>query len=683
MYLDERSNLLLKEVIGNPEVSNLKLEQKYQLSRRQVSYSFKKINDWLMEKNYPPIKRTNTGKFIIHPVLINLFSDLAEDSNKNNRYITSEKERAQLILLMMLSSAEELSLIHFSYALEVSKNTILRDLKYAQTIIHAYQLEIVYSRVQGYDLLGSEWQKRKLLVDVLEELFLIYNGEHYIQKLANISSSEIQQVKKQMEEIEFILYLKFSDDRMKLLQYVISILFKRIDNGNIIEDSFHIDYDELFDTKEFEAAEILVRDIENFPKEERLFLTLQLLSSNISSYQFLSDKEIPQLRKALKDSLDLFEKKACVTLKNKESFLEKLFQHMKPAYYRIKYRLTTNYQMFEKASREFEAIDYIVKESIKPLEEYIKCKIPENELIFITILIGGHLMNSGETISIKKKAVVVCPNGVSISKLMENTLRDLFPEFYFYDAQSIREFAQKDVDTDIVFSPVPIQTCKKLFLVDRFITDFEKVQLRQRVMKEVFELNSSVINVDQIIHIVEKYANIEEKESLVKGLQEYFTYQVSNEIAQKGNYHLSDLITPDTIISKDHVNSWHEAIECAAQPLLEKGIITNSYIEAMRRQYPTISPYIVLRMNIAIPHASPEDGVNSVGMSLLRIKDGISLDGDQKIHFISVIAAVDKNQHLNALLQLMKLAGTTEDMNKILELEDKEEIFRIIQEYVK
>ena len=56
MYLDERSNILLKEVLSNPDTSNIKLEKKFHLSRRQVSYSFQKINDWLESNNYPAIK---------------------------------------------------------------------------------------------------------------------------------------------------------------------------------------------------------------------------------------------------------------------------------------------------------------------------------------------------------------------------------------------------------------------------------------------------------------------------------------------------------------------------------------------------------------------------------------------------------------------------------------------------
>ncbi|MBL5772623.1 transcription antiterminator [Bacillus sporothermodurans] len=566
MYLDERSNSLLKEVIGNPEISNARLEEKYQLSRRQISYSFKKINDWLLEKNFPAIKRTNSGKFIVNPVLIELFTETIEPSKQ--KYIPSEKERAVLILLMILSSNEELSLIHFTSVMEVSKNTILRDLKSAQNIVAKYDLTIVYSRVKGYDLSGTEWNKRKLLVDVLQSVFSIYNGESYIEQIIEIQGKEIQRLKAQMEEVETRLHLKFSDERMKLLPYVIAIISKRINRGKLVSNPYHIDYEELSDTKEFEAAEILIQDGKDIPKAERLFLTLQLLTSNVLSSQFLTKNELPQFIQALRDSLDLFEKKAVIVLKDKDALLERLVLHMKPAYYRIKYHLTTNYSMIEKFSEEFDAIHYIVKDSIKPLEEYIGCSIPESEVMFITIFLGGHLINSGETIQIKKKAVVVCPNGVSISKLMENTLRGLFPEIYFYNALSVREFENFNREIDIVFSPVPLQTDKQLFIVERFITDFEKVQLRQRVMKTIFGLNSSVINVNQIVDIIGKYAKIEEKQGLINALQDYFSIQESDPTKQKQGCYLSDLITPETMVIRDHVDSWHDAIKIASEPLL-------------------------------------------------------------------------------------------------------------------
>jgi transcriptional antiterminator/mannitol/fructose-specific phosphotransferase system IIA component (Ntr-type) len=676
MHLDERSNLILKRVVSNPEISNTELERKYHLSRRQISYSFTKINDWLKDNNYPKIQRTNGGKFIIDPLLMELFAEKVEHSAGS--YIPSEKERAQLVLLMLLSSEEELSLLHFSSSLSVSKNTVLRDMKYTQKIVNAYHLEIVYSRMNGYDIVGSEWNKRKLLIEILRIVYDMYQGETYIQAYTGISREEIQRLKEQMEKVEKRLALQFIDQKIKLLPYTIAILLKRIKKGNLIKDSYHIDYEELSDTKEFEAAEILIEDATCIPKEERLFITLQLLTSNVLSSQFLRDEEILELKSSLKSSLALFEKKACITFKEKEKLLQKLVLHMKPAYYRIKYQLTTNYSIIEKVSEEFEAIHYIVKDSLKPFESYIGCSIPESEVMFITVFIGGHLINSGETIQLKKRAVVVCPNGVSISHLMEHTLRDLFPEFYFYEALSIREFEQSKAEFDMVFSPVPVQTSKHLFIVEQFISDFQKLQLRQRVIQTIFGLNTSVVNIEQLISVIEKYAKVDQKSQLQKALQDYFSLQVLNETKENQEYSLADLITPETIVLRDQVESWKEAISIAAAPLLHKGIITEAYIDKMQKQYPSMSPHIVLRLNVAIPHASPEDGVQAVGMSLLKLKEGLWC-GEQKVHFIVVIAAIDKKKHLNAMLQLMKLAEMNGVINEMKRLNEKYKIYEIIK----
>lgn len=676
MHLDERSNLILKRVVSNPGISNTELERKYQLSRRQISYSFTKINDWLKSNNYPKIQRTNGGKFIIDPLLMELFAEKVEHSAGS--YIPSEKERAQLVLLMLLSSEEELSLLHFSSSLSVSKNTVLRDMKYTQKIVKGYHLEIIYSRMQGYDIVGSEWNKRKLLIEVLRTIYDMYQGETHIQAYTGISREEIQRLKEQMEKVEKRLALQFIDQKIKLLPYTIAILLKRIKKGNLIKDSYHIDYEELSDTKEFEAAEILIEDAACIPKEERLFITLQLLTSNVLSSQFLRDEETLELKSSLKKSLALFEKKACITFKEKEKLLQKLVLHMKPAYYRIKYQLTTNYSIIEKVSEEFEAIHYIVKDSLKPFETYIGCSIPESEVMFITVFIGGHLINSGETIQLKKRAVVVCPNGVSISHLMEHTLRDLFPEFYFYEALSIREFEQSKAEFDMVFSPVPVQTSKHLFIVEQFISDFQKLQLRQRVIQTIFSLNTSVVNIEQLISVIEKYAKVDQKSQLQKALQDYFSLQVLNETSENQEYSLTDLITPETIVLRDQVESWKEAISIAAAPLLHKGVITEAYIDKMQEQYPSMSPHIVLRLNVAIPHASPEDGVQAVGMSLLKLKEGL-LCGEQKVHFIVVIAAIDKKKHLNAMLQLMKLAEMNGVINEMKRLNEKYKLYEIIK----
>ena len=164
------------------------------------------------------------------------------------------------------------------------------------------------------------------------------------------------------------------------------------------------------------------------------------------------------------------------------------------------------------------------------------------------------------------------------------------------------------------------------------MTDFEKLQLRQRVMEEMFDLNSNVINIKQLISVMEKHGEIHDKKGLERDLQEFFTFQSQNEsVSKSSGYLLSDLIQAKNIKIVDQVDNWHQSIEMAAQPLLESGAITENYIHQMKELYPDVPEYIVLGRTIAIPHAAPEDGVNEIGMSLLKVNNGLILDDENNI----------------------------------------------------
>lgn len=682
MQLDDRSNTLLLEVVTTPGIKNKDLEEKYNLSRRQIGYSFDKINDWLETNNLPKIERTKKGLFIVDPTLLTSLHHEKEQSSMN-QYILSEKDRADLITLMLLSRSEELSLFHFTSALKVSKNTILSDLKIAQNFIEPYELSIQYSRQNGYWIEGKEFHKRKFLIDLTHKILKMYNGKNWIKGLANITEEEIQYLHQKLEKVESELNLKFTDEKMETMPYILSLVLSRVKQNKLI-NNFNIHYDELSDTSEYKAAEELLSDLEYIPMEERLFITLQLLTTNVTSAELLSEETIPELIQALDEMLTSFEKMACVVLQDKEQLLHKILLHVKPAYYRIKYKLTIFNALEETVSNEFKELHHLVKKSTKPLADLIGSEIPESESTYLTMLVGGWLTRQGESIQRKTKALVVCPNGISVSKLLQSTLKELFPEFVFLDSLSVREFKQYKLDYDIVFSPVFLQTKKKLFIVKSFLEREERNRLRKQVMQELHGYGPSDINLDHILEIVGKHAVIQNKQLLTKELHQYFTNDSSLSLKQQSELkksNLCELITPETITLHTAVSSWEEAIRLGSQPLLRNESVNPGYVDAMIKQYDMTDPYIIIGPNLAIPHASPEDGVNEVAMSLLRLEKGVEFAENQPVNIVVVIAAVDKQQHLRALLQLTKLVGNKEDIQSIINAQSAEKIHEILSKY--
>lgn len=681
MILDVRCVQLLREVTENSNISSKELEKKYQLSRRQIGYSFKKINMWLESKNIPTIERTNNGYFLIDK---SLKSKLALDEEFRYESVSelSKTQRINIIFLMLISKKEELSLAHFTSELKVSKNTVLDDLQQVKKIANDYGLQFRYSRKHGYLIEGKEFNIRKLLISTLDKILKMDRGTEIVRRIAQLSNEEIVEFRRKIEQVEKSLNLKFTDEKIEIMPYIFILILRRVKQGMQI-GPFYINYKEISDTKEYLATEEILHDMNDVPEEERLFITLYLLTANVHWSEGLTEETIPNLVQALDEMLVLFEKNTCIFLKDRDQLLHKLLLHMKPAYYRIKYNLTETNEIYEMVNRDIKELHYLVKKSIQPLIDLIGCHIPESEVAYLTMLIGGWLTQQGENISKRLKAVVVCPKGVSVSRLMFSTLRELFPEFIFLDSLSIREFQEYSMDYDIVFSPVFVETKKKFFLVNSFLGYEEKKRLRKQVMLELYGYVPKELNVEDILEIVEKHCVIKDRKNLSKQLLEYigrdrtadFSYGFSN-----NNPNLYELITPSMITLRHSVHSWEEAIELASQPLLKCNKISEYYIDSMikRCQY---DPYIVIGPNTAIPHAAPEEGVNEISMSLLRLRKGVTFAKDYSIQLVFIIATLDKDRHLRALTQLMRLVRNDQDRQQIINAKSVYEIHEIIKKY--
>lgn len=143
---------------------------------------------------------------------------------------------------------------------------------------------------------------------------------------------------------------------------------------------------------------------------------------------------------------------------------------------------------------------------------------------------------------------------------------------------------------------------------------------------------------------------------------------------------LTELITPEMIQLSDQPLEWEEAIRLTAQPLVTQGKIEDQYIDAMINKVKQYGPFIHIGKGIALPHARPEDGVNELGMSLLKVQEPVLLVDDEKhaIRLFVCLAAVDNEAHLRALSSLTKLLSNKENLENLLNATTKEEILSIL-----
>src|SRR5690625_7904441 len=124
---------------------------------------------------------------------------------------------------------------------------------------------------------------------------------------------EIKEKKNNKEKVENKLNLKIKNEKILTMPYTLSLVLRRIKLGKEMK-TFYIQYEELSGTKEYQATEEILFDFEDIPMQERLFITLHLLTTNVHWAEMLTEETIPNLVQALDNMLHLFEKSACISL---------------------------------------------------------------------------------------------------------------------------------------------------------------------------------------------------------------------------------------------------------------------------------------------------------------------------------------------------------------------------------
>lgn len=235
LYLDERAYTVLKTIVNNPSITGKEVEMSLQLSRKQLSYTIEKINDYLQDNGMPKIERLRTGKFIIPVAVIEQYQT-EEIAGDGTTYIYTDKERGLLIFLMLLCIREELSIYHFTSKLEISKNTFLTDLKKLEQRLEDYHLEVSYSRQEGYHLVGSEYAKREMMITSIRGILKIPKGKDTIMDICQISEEMMEQVEKQISMIEERLQVRFTDERLKELPLIMCLTIIRTQKEEFFEN---------------------------------------------------------------------------------------------------------------------------------------------------------------------------------------------------------------------------------------------------------------------------------------------------------------------------------------------------------------------------------------------------------------------------------------------------------------
>ena len=146
---------------------------------------------------------------------------------------------------------------------------------------------------------------------------------------------------------------------------------------------------------------------------------------------------------------------------------------------------------------------------------------------------------------------------------------------------------------------------------------------------------------------------------------------------------LKEIIGKGYYSFEQHFDDWQEAIRAGYRTLLEAGVVEDIYVQAVIDCVNKYGPYIVT--DIAMPHSTEgAKGCHGTAISFMKVEEPVDFDKqdpDKKARLFFSLAAVDHEQHLHNIQELMDALMNEELVNALLEAHTVEELQQAAQTY--
>lgn len=647
--------------------------------KRNILADIDRINDSLEHLALPLITFEDG---LLRPIAF-CEQDLYQSLLPNMRDYVFQDERPDMMILYLLLEDSYISINHFEAFLRVSRNSVLTDLKLVRQKLSAFNVSLHYSRMDGYYLDGSSFALRRALEGTINQLLSFASGKYllaYLMQDVDIED-ESSNLSRLLMNLGSKYHLCFISEKRKELAYLLTFLASQPFKRYVVD---HQVYREFSDSYQF--SDFLEHLYWHYPQlqPENDFMTTRLIGCIQGDLHHFYNEEVYLIMGEIINSVLV---NTGLTLNDSPDLRKNLYSHLLPAYYRILYDVEMINPLKEQIKKEYASLFYLVKRSLLPLERHLKKPISDDEVAYFTIHFGSNLERPVKDKESQLVALSVCPNGISSSLILQSELRQLFPQIQFIEIHQLSDLAFLDEGTyDLVFSTVSFDSSKPVYVTQPLMGDVEKLLLKKTVCEDFNLTISNPVTVNELLTIINRHATVTNKESLIRELSQYIIgNHLKKELGGKG---LLEILKEEYIQQCQEVNDWQEAIRLAAQPLLKEKIIEESYIDGMIASVNELGAYIVLAPKVAVPHASPDKGVNDLGIALLQLEKPVNFDieeegdEDKAVQLVFVLAAVDSSSHLKALQELSLILDDDDHIEAIIAAKSKNEILDLMSHII-
>lgn len=668
--LDSRCTTMINLLLTHHDyVSILEVAKTLNVSRRSIYYDLDKINEWLQTHQIGFIQVERSKGLFLSSFQREKISELLSSEQDRVYYFLQPKERMQLILCSLFGHSQPVFVDYFCQICDVSRNTAFNDLKTVRQKLNKYDLELVFEPNNGYRVEGSLIMQRALFLYYFDPIIpLIQNRAIPGFSVLNFyDSDEVEQIMKQLKKVEERLQTNYVSGMLFSLSTLINNIMKR--NESIVIDE--VDTKEIFQSQEFQLVKIYFPELN---ENEQIYLAMHLLGSRVQVPTKIEQTEdVVELARQMVTDFELL---ACINFDDKEQLVSMIAHHLKMSIYRYKYGIQIGNPLMADIRASYPDLFDLTVKAARGIKKKLGMPIPDAEIAYITMHFGGFLRQ--KNIMVTNRILLVCPNGISTANMLKGEVESLHPNIEVVAIVPVEEIERYISSIDFIISTVDVNTSVPVIRVNPIISEEDRLRILSRVARSsTSKVKSNQITLDKIIKVVGQYLNDDQLERVILELQPLFGSIEINDRRMNMSIRLADVLTHSRIQVLHRVSDWRSALTIASQPLIDEKVITDQYIEAMIANVEYYGPYIVIAPYLALGHALPSDGVNALGVSILKLQEDVFFE-DRPVSVVMILAPIDKRSHLGIMKDIMDLFNDSQFVSSLSDCDHSARIYDLI-----
>lgn len=666
--LDTRCQEILQYLIyADRYVTVQEISREKNISRRSVYYDICKINDWLEAHDIEPIVIERKKGIFITSEYGRQISVLLKNMSENSMYLFSPMERVKIIICTILKRNQPVFIETFINLCQVSRNTIISDLKVVTAKLQEADLNLVYEHKDGYRIQGDVIRKRSIFFLMFADL-----ADLYKKQIVPLDDEErVKEIYERLRNIE----KELEADYVSGILFSIAVFFSAI-NSRREELVFSIrDKMEIGRTKEYKLVR---RYFPELNEGEQYYLSLHLLGSRLQTIPInlmkSSDKEAYTLAKAL---VSEFSRIACIEFSDTDEIEQALFAHLKTSLYRYRYGIQLGNPMLDDIKTQYSELFEITKKACEYLEQQIGVPIPDGEVAYLTLHFGGYI-EGRHTVKRFLSILIVCPNGISTGNMLRKEVRTLIPQARKIDVISLSQY-RVDNNYDVTISTVAIDNARDLIIVHPILTDNDRVLILRKCMKNEDKYSPDI---QVILDMAKGYMTQANLALFKEDLTRYFAFLNTKIVKQKANYGygLLNYIDENHIVITDEHIDWEKSVQLIGQKLIEENCIEPRYIDAIIEKCKHFGPYMFITDDIVLAHAKIEDGALKLGVNMGIFHEPVVFAPNRKAKIMIFLVAIDQESHLKILNDIMTIFSDKNNTGKIADCTEIKDVIRTFTE---